>query len=80
MLAAHAPECRVVPQQIGQLGPLLDQIALGEPGDFFLKVVDAHDLAENEAGVVEAKGFIKVAGDQIFGDGGRWFEKIHDFQ
>jgi hypothetical protein len=59
---------------------LLDQIALGEPGDFFFKVVNAHDLAENEARVVEAKRFIKVAGDQIFGDGGRWFEKIHDFQ
>ena len=79
VLAAHASERRVMPQQVGQFSPLLDEIAAGESGDFFFKIGDSHDLAEDEAGVVETERLIEVAGDQIFGDGFGWCEKGHGF-
>ena len=37
----------------------------GKPGDFLLEVMDANDLAQDMAGVIEAERFIEVARDEI---------------
>src|ERR1700751_4803999 len=65
MISPHAPEIRIVAQQISQFGALLDQPGVGEPGDPFVKAIDTEHLAEDQAGIVEAQRLVEVGDEQI---------------
>ena len=60
MLAAHAAEFRVVTNQVGQLAPLLHQVAAGQAIDLLLEPRRAQNLAEDETGIVETERLIEV--------------------
>jgi hypothetical protein len=52
-----------MPQQVTELGALLDQLGLGESGHFLLEAGDAHDFTQHQAGIIETERFVEVAGD-----------------
>src|SRR5713101_6023043 len=53
-------------EQIGEFSALLHQIQAREASGFLRESVDAEQLAEHEAGIVEAKRLIKVTRQQVF--------------
>src|SRR5690606_33622073 len=65
VLAPDTPELRVVAEQVGQLAALLDEIAARETGYFGFEIGRPDDLAEDDAGVVEAQCLVEVAGDEV---------------
>jgi hypothetical protein len=73
MLAAHAAELRIVPDEIRELAPLLYQIAAREAVHLLLERRRAKQLAEDGARIVEAQGLIEIRRDQVMpgrrGDG-----------
>ena len=64
MLAADRPERWVVPDQIGELSPLLYQVGCGEPGDFTVEIGHAQKLREDATRVVKAEGLVEVRREQ----------------
>src|SRR5262249_24611144 len=66
LLAYTAAKFRVVQQQVGQLGALLDQIKLGHALGLALKLFgrNTNQLAEHIAGVVKGQCLVEVAGEQ----------------
>ncbi len=64
VLAPHAPELRVVTNQVRQLAPLLDQVAPGQPVDLFLEAGGANQLAQYHPRIVEAERLVEVRRDQ----------------
>ena len=69
VLAADAPERRVVANQVRELPALVDQVARGEAVDLALEIRHAEEVAQDLAGVVEAEGLIEVGRDEeVLGD------------
>lgn len=58
---SHAPELGVVEQQVGQFAALLHQANVRESRDFFVKSVNAEQLAQDHTGIVETQSLIEVA-------------------
>src|SRR5205814_9156244 len=72
VLAAHAPELRVVANEVGQLSALLHEVARGEAGDLLLERGGADDLAQDDTRVVEAERLVEVRRHQeVLAGGGR---------
>jgi len=65
VLAADAAEGRIVAQQVGELAPLLHEVAAREARDLDLEIRGADDLAQHQPGVVEAQRLVEVAGDEV---------------
>ena len=64
VLAPDAAELGVVTDQVGQLAALLHQVAARQALDLLVEVGDAKQLAQHDAGVVEAQGLVEVGGDE----------------
>ena len=62
VLSAHGPEFRVVPQEIGELAALLDEVDAGEPRHLLVVATRSDDLTQDHPRVVEAQGLVEVAG------------------
>ena len=60
VLAAHAAELGVVPQQVRELAPLLHQVAASQSVDLLLESRRADEFAQHEPGVVETQGLIEI--------------------
>lgn len=67
LLADSRAELRIVQQQVGEFGPLLDQIEFRHASRFAfeLRRRNPQQLAEDIAGVVETQGAVKITGKQI---------------
>ena len=64
MLFANAPEFRIVQEQVGELSALLHKVDLRQAGDALVKVVNAQELAENQARIVKTQCLIEIADEQ----------------
>ena len=60
VLAAHAPELRIVANQVRQLAALLHEVARRQPLDLLLEIRDPEQLAEDLARIVEAERLVEV--------------------
>ena len=60
VLAAHAAELRVVPDQVGQLAALLDEVAGREARDLLFEARHAEQLAQHDARIVEAERLVEI--------------------
>jgi len=76
MLTAHAPKRRIMPQQIRQLRPLLDEMRTCKPSHPLLEVRNANQLAKHMAGVIETERLVKVAREQI---SVHFLQSCHDY-
>src|SRR5439155_8582108 len=65
MLAAHAPELRIVAKQVRELGALLDEVDAGESRDLLPEARGTDQLAQNDSRVVEAQGLVEIASHEI---------------
>ena len=64
MLSTHTAERRVVTNQVGELGPLLDEVAQRKAVDLLAKVGDAEQVAEDLTGIVEAERLVEIRDDE----------------
>src|ERR1700733_4029211 len=71
VLAANAAEFRIVPNQIGQLATLLNQIGTSESGNALLKSGYSEQFAQDHSRIFKAQRLIKVGSQQVVL--GRWF-------
>jgi hypothetical protein len=57
-------------QQVSELSTLLNQVLRGKERRFALELLrrDSNQFAQNQTGVIEAQGLIKIAGQQIVFD------------
>jgi hypothetical protein len=69
MLFTNAPEFRVVQQQVGELSALLHKVDFGQAGYAFVEVVNAQELAQDQARIVKAECLIEIAKEQILFSG-----------
>jgi hypothetical protein len=69
VLAAHAPERRIVPQQVGELRALMNEVGAGEAGHLVLEAGHADQIAQDRARVVEAEGLVEVRREEIMRTG-----------
>src|SRR6266540_754567 len=53
------------PEQVGELRALLHQVQAGERRDLLAEARDAEQLAQNDAGIVEAERLVEVARQQV---------------
>ena len=60
VLTPDPTELGIVANQIGQLAPLLDEVAAGQAVDLLLEPVGPEQLAEDETGIVEAERLIEI--------------------
>jgi hypothetical protein len=65
MLAANTPKLRIVADEISELAALLHQVAARETRDALLESADTHELAQHDAGILEAQRLIEIRGDQV---------------
>ena len=65
VLAANPPKLRVVPEQIRELGALLNEIEPIESGNTLIEVVDAEHLTQQSPGIVEAQRLVEIADQQV---------------
>ena len=66
MFLPDPAKLRIVPQQIREFRPLLDQLRAGQSVHFFLEATDAEHLTQHHARIVEAQRLIEVAGHEVF--------------
>src|SRR6185369_1147197 len=60
VLPSDAPELRVVPDQVSELRPLLDEVDPRQARDLLLERGSADELAEDQSGVVQAERLVDV--------------------
>ena len=60
VLAPHAAELRVMPQQVRELPSLLHQVGSGESLDLLLESRRADEFAQHKPGIVETQGLIEI--------------------
>ena len=64
-MLAHAPEFRIVQQQVRKLAALLHQMNIGKPGDPLPKALDAEQLAQDHPRIVKTQRLIEIANQKI---------------
>ena len=64
VFVTHAAKLRVVPNEIGQLAALLDEVGQRQPRHLLLELGDAKHLGENQTGVIEAQRLVEVGGNE----------------
>ena len=60
MLTADFPEFGVVQQKIGEFAALLDQVDLRQAVHSRVEILDADDIGQHFAGVVETEGLVEI--------------------
>src|SRR5580765_5263119 len=65
MFTANPAKFRIVQNQIRKFRALLHEINLSKPFDFVMEAVDADEFSENDSGIVETEGLVKIAGQKI---------------
>src|SRR5215469_627810 len=61
MLSANTAKLRVVPQQVSEFSPLLNEIGFRKPGHFLVKSGDTNHFTQHPPGIVEAQSLVEVA-------------------
>jgi hypothetical protein len=65
VLPPHPPELRVVPDQIGELPALMDEVAPAQAVHLRLETGHAEQVGQHGARIVEAERLVEVRGQQI---------------
>src|SRR4029078_12829774 len=60
VLAPNPAEFGIMPNQVRELAPLMNEVAPGEPVDLLLEAVGAKQFAEHETGVVETERLVEI--------------------
>ena len=62
MFLTHAPEFRIVQNQVGKLRALLHKVDLRQPLYPVVEIVDADQFGKDHARIVEAERLVEVTG------------------
>jgi hypothetical protein len=65
MIASDGPKLWIVPEQIGELGPLVDKVRPCEAGNLLLEARRTDQFRQYRTRVIEAQRLIEIGREQV---------------